>query len=131
MDTDIADQAKLWAGIVRGDGLSRTARAEMVRPRVPITSAHQFPTLAPDTDPANTAIKLAAGLGLVTLQGPQGEVWFKGGHNEWTGNMVVCVERERRCLVLLSNDVRAERLYPDLVRAVLGETGLPWRWEYH
>lgn len=131
MDTDIADQAKLWAGIMRGDGLSRPARAEMVRPQVPITSAHQFPTLAPETDPANTAIGLAAGLGLVTFQGPQGQVWFKGGHNDWTGNLAVCVERERRCLVLLSNDVRAERLYPDLVRAVLGETGTPWRWEYH
>lgn len=131
MDTDIADQAKLWAGIMRGDGLSRTARTEMVRPQVPITSAHQFPTLAHETDPANTAIGLAAGLGLVTFRGPQGQVWFKGGHNDWTGNIVVCVERERRCLVLLSNDVRAERLYPDLVRAVLGETGMPWIWEYH
>ncbi|MBK8164570.1 MAG: beta-lactamase family protein [bacterium] len=131
MDTDIADQANLWAGFMRGDGLSRTARAEMVRSQVPITSAHQFPTLAPDTDPANTAIGLAAGLGLVTFQGPQGQVWFKGGHNDWTGNLVVSVERERRCLVLLSNDVRAERLYPDLVQAVLGETGMPWRWEYH
>ncbi len=130
MDTDIADQAKLWAGIVRGDGLSRAARAEMVRAQVPITSAHQFPSLAPDSNPDNTAIGLAAGLGVVTFQGPQAKVWFKGGHNEWTGNMVVCVERERRCLVLLSNDVRAERLYPNLVRAVLGETALPWSWEY-
>jgi hypothetical protein len=102
----------------------------MVRPQVPITSAHQFPSLAPDTNPANAAIALAAGLGLVTLQGPRGEVWFKGGHDEWTGNMVVCIEQQRRCLVLLSNDVRAERLYPDLARAVLGETGLPWSWEY-
>lgn len=130
MDTDIADQARLWAGIVRGDGLSRASRAEMMRPQVPITSAHQFPTLAPDTNPANAAIGLAAGLGLVTFRDARGEVWFKGGHNDWTGNMVVCVERERRCLVLLSNDVRAERLYPDLVRAVLGETQLPWSWEY-
>ena len=130
MDTDIADQARLWAGIVRGDGLSGAIRAEMVRAQAPITSAHQFPSLAPETDPAHAAIALSAGLGLVTFQGPRGKVWFKGGHNEWTGNMVVCIERERRCLVLLSNDVRAERLYPDLVRAVLGETGLPWSWEY-
>ncbi len=117
MDTDIADQARLWAGTVRGDGLSRASRAEMMRPQVPITSLHQFPTLLPDTSPANAAIGLAAGLGLVTFQDPRGEVWFKGGHNDWTGNLVVCVERERRCLVLLSNDVRAERLYPELVRA--------------
>jgi hypothetical protein len=33
-------------------------------------------------------------------------------------------------VVLLSNDVRAEALFPDLVRFVLGETGVPWDWEY-
>jgi CubicO group peptidase (beta-lactamase class C family) len=130
MDTNIDDQARLWAGIVRGHGLSRASRAEMMRPQVPISSAHQFPTLVLDTNPANSSIGLAAGLGLVTFRGARGAVWFKGGHNEWTGNMVVCIDREQRCLVLLSNDVRAERLYPDLVRAILGETDLPWSWEY-
>ena len=116
--------------IVRGDGMSRASRAEMMRPQVPITSIHQFPTLLPDANPDNAAIGLATGLGLVTFQDPRGEVWFKGGHNEWTGNMVVCVELEGRCLALLSNDVRAERLYPDLVRAVLGDIRMPWSWEY-
>ena len=130
MDTDIDDQARLWAGIVRGDGLTRASRVEMMRPQVPIMSVHQFPTLVPDTNPANADIGLAAGLGLVTFQDARGPVWFKGGHNDWTGNMVVCIEREQHCLVLLSNDVRAERLYPELVRAVLGETMLPWNWEY-
>lgn len=130
MDTDIEDQARLWAGIVRGDGLSPGSRAEMVRPQVTITSVHQFPTLVPDTHPANAAIRLAAGLGLVTFQDARGEMWFKGGHNDWTGNMVICIERRMRCLVLLSNDVRAKRIYPDLTRAVLGQTRLPWTWEY-
>jgi CubicO group peptidase (beta-lactamase class C family) len=130
MDTSIDDQARLWAGIARGEGLSPASRREMMRGQVPITSSHQFPTLVPDTNPANGEIRLAAGLGLVTFQDPRGEMWFKGGHNEWTGNMVVCVERRKRCLVLLSNDVRAERIYPDLIRAVLGQTRLPWTWEY-
>ena len=130
MDTDIEDQARLWAGIVRGDGLSPASRAEMVRPQVTITSVHQFPTLVPDTHPANATIRLAAGLGLVTFQDARGEMWFKGGHNDWTGNMVICIERRMRCLVLLSNDVRAERIYPDLTRAILGQTRLPWTWEY-
>ena len=131
MDTDIDDQARLWAGIVRGDGLTRSSRVEMMRPQMSITSAHQFPTLVPDTNPANASIGLAAGLGSVTFQSRRGQVWFKGGHDDWTGNMVVCVEQEQRCVVLLSNDVRAERLYPELVRAVLGETWLPWNWEYN
>jgi hypothetical protein len=97
---------------------------------VAITSMHQFPTLVPDTNPANAAIGLAAGLGLVIFQDARGTMWFKGGHNPWTGNMVICIESRKRCLVLLSNDVRAERLYPDLTRAVLGPTNLPWTWEY-
>jgi hypothetical protein len=45
--------------------------------------------------------------------------------------MVICIERRKRCLVLLSNDVRGERTYPDLTRAILGPTMLPWTWEYH
>lgn len=85
MDTDIEDQARLWAGIVRGDGLSPASRTEMMRPQVAITSVHQFPTLVPDTNPANASIRLSAGLGLVTFQDTRGEVWFKGGHNEWDG----------------------------------------------
>jgi len=131
MDTDIADQARLWAGIVRGDGLTPASRTEMIRPQLPITSAHQFPTLVAEINPANAAIGLAAGLGLVTFRDARGPMWFKGGHNDWTGNMVICIEREKRCLVMLSNDVRAERLYPRLTRAVLGETVMPWGWEYH
>ncbi len=131
MDTNIEDQARLWAGIVRGDGLTPASRSEMMRSQVPISSVNQFPTLVDDTNPANETIGLAAGLGLVTFKDPRGQVWFKGGHNEWTGNMVICIERRKRCLVLLSNDVRAERIYPDLTRAILGQTMLPWTWEYH
>ncbi len=131
MDTDIEDQARMWAGIVRGDGLTPASRAEMMRPQVPITSLHQFPSLAPETNPANANIRLSAGLGLVTFQDSLGKMWYKGGHNDWTGNMAICVERLQRCVVLLSNDVRAERIYPELAQAILGETTMPWNWEYH
>ncbi len=132
MDTTIADQALMWAGIVRGDGLTPQSRAELVRPQLPIRSAHQFPPLWTDTDPRGPAINLAAGLGLVTFEDPQaGRMWFKGGHNDWTGNIVVCQEREQGCVVLLANSVRAELIYPDLVRFVLGDTAMPWWWEYN
>jgi CubicO group peptidase (beta-lactamase class C family) len=131
MDTSIADQARLWAGIVRGDGLSAASRAELVRPQVPITSAHQFPTLKTEIEPRNAEIGLAAGLGLVTFRDTSGPAWFKGGHNDWTGNMVICLESRKRCVVMLANDVRAERIYPELARTVLGDTKMPWRWEYN
>jgi CubicO group peptidase (beta-lactamase class C family) len=131
MDTTIADQARLWAGIVRGEGLSAASRAELVRPQVPITSKHQFPTLLPGVEPQNAEVGLAAGLGLVTFRDTSGPAWFKGGHNDTTGNMVICLEKGRRCVVMLANDVRAERIYPEIARLVLGETKMPWRWEYN
>ncbi|MBM2813120.1 MAG: serine hydrolase [Chloroflexi bacterium] len=130
MDTDIDDQARLWAGVVRGDGLSAASRADVVRGIKLIASPSQFPTFQPDTATEYASVNLAAGLGLVTFQDASGPAWFKGGHNDWTGNMVICLERYRRCVVMLSNDVRAERMYPDLARTILGETRMPWTWEY-
>lgn len=130
MDTTIADQARLWAGIVRGDGLSPAARAAFVQAWLPIASAHQFPTLAESR--AVWPQRLAAGLGVLSFQDRSGGTgWFKGGHNEITANMVVCLDAKRRCVVMLANDVRAERIYPELARLVLGENDMPWAWEYN
>jgi CubicO group peptidase (beta-lactamase class C family) len=130
MDTSIADFARLAAGFMRGEGLKPASRAEMLRAQLPITSRSQFPVMAAEAPAAERWKDLAAGLGVVTFKGPQGRGFFKGGHNDSTANMWACVEKERRCVVLLSNDVRAEKAFPQLVDAILGESGLPWRWEY-
>ena len=129
MDTTIADQARLWSAVIRGDGLSERSRREFSRPQLPIASAHQFPPFSTEVGPDNAKIALAAGLGVVTFYDANGPTWFKGGHNDVTGNMVICQERQRRCLVLLANDVRAELIYPEIAALVLGETRMPWRWD--
>lgn len=132
MDTTIADQARMWAGIMRGEGLSAASRAEFTRPQFPVQSAHQFPSFSPERDPRGAEINLAAGVGMITFNDPAaGLMWFKGGHNDWTGNMVICQETGRRCVVLLANSVRAELIYPEIARFILGETAMPWWWEYN
>jgi len=130
MDTTIADFAKFVAALVRGDGLSRESRAEMVKPQLSITTRSQFPTLQPELAPGLRRKDLAAGVGVVVFDGPQGRGFFKGGHNDTTGNTLVCVEKRKRCVAILSNDVRSEAGFPQLVRFVLGETGVPFDWEY-
>lgn len=130
MDTTIRDVAHLAAGYVRGDGLSARSRAELTRPQLPITTATQFPSLQPERPQAQRIPGLAAGLGVIVFDGPQGRGFFKGGHNDSTGNTWVCVERTQDCVVILANDVRAERAFPRIVRELLGETGAPWAWEY-
>jgi CubicO group peptidase (beta-lactamase class C family) len=129
MDTTITDMGRLAAAMVRGFGLEAATHRQFAAPHLAITSASQFPSLAPP--PAERPYPtLAAGLGVVVFDGPQGRGYFKGGHNDVTGNTMVCLERGQRCVVILANDVRAERAFPALVRAILGETGVPWRWEY-
>ena len=129
MDTTISDFAKFLAGFARGEGLSAKSRAEMVKPQVPIVSPTQFPTLSEATSPAMASIKLAAGLGVVTFEGPIGRAFFKGGHDDQTGNQAICVEKGRRCVVFLSNHVRAESIYQGLTESTLGDPGMPWSWE--
>jgi CubicO group peptidase (beta-lactamase class C family) len=129
MDTTITDFAKFLAGFTRGEGLSAKSRAEMVKPQTAISTPSQFPTLREATSPAMTARKLAAGLGVVTFDGPFGHAFFKGGHDDITANQAICVEKGRRCVLFLSNDVRAESLYQRLTEATLGDPGFPWSWE--
>ena len=99
MDTSIADFAKFAAGFMRGEGISRRSRTEMLRAQLPITSRSQFPVMAPEAPPAERWNGLAAGLGVITFEGPQGRGFFKGGHNDSTANIWACVEKGRRCVV--------------------------------
>jgi CubicO group peptidase (beta-lactamase class C family) len=130
MDTTIADFARFAAAYMRGEGLSQASRAELTRGQLTITSASQFPSLQPEARANKRHPGLAAGLGVVTFSGPQGPGFQKGGHNDSTGNTWLCLEAGKRCVVILSNDVRAEPLFPEIVKTLLGPTGMPWRWEY-
>jgi CubicO group peptidase (beta-lactamase class C family) len=130
MDTTIADLAKFAAAWVRREGLTPASAAEMVRPQLPITTATQFPSFQDELPPAARRPDLSAGLGVVAFTGPQGPGVFKGGHNDSTANTLVCIEAGRRCVLVLSNDVRSEPAFPTLIRFILGDTGVPYDWEY-
>jgi CubicO group peptidase (beta-lactamase class C family) len=130
MDTTISDLPKFATALVRGDGLSAHSRAEMTKPQLHITTAHQFPTFGPDLPVQQQRKDLYAGLGVVVFDGPQGHGFYKGGHDSQTANTMVCVEASQRCVVVLSNDVRSEAGFADLVGFILGDTGVPYGWEY-
>jgi len=56
--------------------------------------------------------------------------FYKGGHDGQTANTLVCLEAAQRCVLILSNDVRSELAFDRLVRFILGDTGVPYDWEY-
>ncbi|MBJ6759191.1 beta-lactamase family protein [Myxococcaceae bacterium JPH2] len=131
MDTTVEDYARFLSVLVRGEGLSAKAHAEMLTSQLAISTAHQFPTLLTETDARNQDIALSAGLGVVVFHGRAGPAYFKGGHDEWTDNFVLCLEQGQRCVLMLSNSVKGPQVFPALVEAILGPTDMPWRWEYN
>jgi hypothetical protein len=100
----------------------------MIRPQIAITTRSQFPTLLPELKSAERRPDLAGGLGVIVFSGPQGPGFEKGGHDDAWGNSWVCVERRKSCVILMSNDVRSENIYPELVQFILGETGVDYEW---
>ena len=130
LDTTIHDLAQLTAAMVSGKGLSDRARAERTKASFPIVSRRQFPPFLIEDNPDNARIGLAAGIGVVVFDGPQGHAFFKGGHNDITDTQMICVERGQRCLLLMSNSGVGQRIFPPLLKAALGDVGMPWTWEY-
>jgi CubicO group peptidase (beta-lactamase class C family) len=130
MNTTISDLSKFTAVLVSGEGLSATSSAEMTKPQLHITVAHQFPLFQPDLPVSEQRKDLYAGLGVVVFDGPQGHGFYKGGHDGQTANTMVCIKASQRCVLILSNDVRAEAGFAELVGFILGDTGVPYDWEY-
>jgi CubicO group peptidase (beta-lactamase class C family) len=130
MNTTITDFSKFMAALVRGEGLTPASRAEMTRPVFHIATASQFPMFQADAPAAKQRKDLYAGLGVIVFNGPQGHGFYKGGHDGQTANTMVCLEASQRCVLILSNDVRSEAGFAELVRFILGDTGVPYDWEY-
>jgi CubicO group peptidase (beta-lactamase class C family) len=130
MNTTISDLSKFTAALVRGQGLSPASRAEITRPGLHIATRSLFPLFLPNLPPAEQRKDLYSGLGVTLFDGPQGHGFYKGGHDGQTANTMVCIEATQRCVSILSNDVRSEAGFAELVRFILGDTGVPYDWEY-
>ena len=130
MNTTITDLSAFTAALVRGDGLSPASRAEMTKPVFHITTPSLFPLFLPDAPVSQQRKDLYSGLGVIVFDGPQGHGFYKGGHDGQTANTLVCLEKSQRCVLILANDVRAEAGFAQLVRFILGDTGVPYDWEY-
>jgi CubicO group peptidase (beta-lactamase class C family) len=129
LDTTLTDWSRFLAGVVRGDGLSRAARAAMVRTTVLIDSPTEFPTLTDARTDRWRPMKLGYGVGWGTFESRFGHAFFKEGHDDGTDNYAVCIDRRQSCILLLANDNRAVNIFVPLVNELLGPIGLPAEWE--
>ena len=123
MNTTIADLSKFTAALVSGNGLSPASRAEMTKPQLHITTAHQFPMFGADLPPESAAQRPPTpAWASSSLTARKATCFYKGGHDGQTANTLVCLNISQRCALILSNDVRSEAGFAELVLFLLGET---------
>ncbi len=129
LDTSLHDWSRFLAVVVRGEGLSRQAKAEMIRLQIEIDSERQFPSITEARTDRWKSIRLGYGLGWGVFETPYGHAFFKEGHDDGTANYALCVEEKRACILLLSNSTRAEAIFVSLVHRLLGDVPIPAEWE--
>ncbi|HEU4556551.1 MAG TPA: serine hydrolase domain-containing protein [Longimicrobium sp.] len=128
-DSDLAGIARFLRGVLRGEGLSAAAQAEMVKPQIRIRSAHQFPTLLEETTDRDDAIALSYGLGWGVMRTPHGPAFFKEGHDDGWENYMIAFDGPQTGLIVMTNSSNGESIFRELLATLIGDTFTPWEWE--
>jgi len=127
--TTLHDYALFVQAVLRGKLLHGKSTAQMFAPQIRITSAREFPTLAPETTTANDSIRLSYGLGWGLYWSPRGEAFFKEGHDDGWRNYVVCFAESQSGVLIMTNSSNGEDLYAPLLENLIRDTYTPYEWE--
>ncbi|MCX6608098.1 MAG: serine hydrolase [Acidobacteria bacterium] len=129
MDTTITDVALFLRGVMRGKGMSRATKAEMLRTQIRIRSRAQFPTLNQLEVDAYDGIRLGYALGWGVFESPFGPAFFKEGHDDGWEHHLVCFAAKESCIVLMTNSSNGDEVFMDLRGELMADRSTRWRGE--
>jgi CubicO group peptidase (beta-lactamase class C family) len=129
LQTTLHDYALFVQAVLKGKLLHEKSTAQMFSPQVRINSAHEFPTLAPDTTTANDSIRLSYGLGWGLYWSDRGKAFFKEGNDNGWRNYVVCFAAPQSGVLIMTNSSNGEDVYAPLLENLLRDTYTPYEWE--
>jgi CubicO group peptidase (beta-lactamase class C family) len=131
MTTSAKDLARFAAALLNGAILKPKTRAEMLTPVLHIHSLHEFAIAANEGEGVEAAERgLAYGVGWGLLTHTRfGPAFFKEGHGDGAQNYMICFERRRACMVVLTNSDNGELAFRALFEKIWGDTVTPWEWE--
>lgn len=130
MTANAEDIARFAIALMDGKVLKPATRAAMFSPVIPLRMQHQFPFTADEPKSAEAeASGLAYGVGWGLLTHTKfGPAFFKEGHGDGAQTFVICFERRRDCMVILTNSDNGEFTFRPLHEAIFGNTVSPWEW---
>ena len=129
MSTTLTDYVRFYTALIQHRGLSKASFKEMIRPQVRIRSKRQFGPDAWVDSTGNDRIALSYGLGVGVLTSPNGQAFFKEGHDDGWGHYSICFPDKGIALVIMTNNDNGERIFKELLATAIGDTFTPWQWE--
>jgi CubicO group peptidase (beta-lactamase class C family) len=131
MTTSAGDLAKFTTALLDGKIISNSTRAEMLRPVLRIDTLHEFAIRANEgkgKEARDVGLSYGVGWGLLTHT-RYGPAFFKEGHGDGAQNYMICFERSKSCMILLTNSDNGELAFRPLLEKILGDTVTPFEWE--
>lgn len=131
MTTSADDLSRFATGLFSGKIIKPATMAEMLRPFLKINSLHQFGARANEGEGKEAAgVGLAYGVGWGLLTHTKfGPAFFKEGHGDGAQNYMICFEKRKACMIILTNSDNGELAFRPLLEKILGDTVTPWEWE--
>jgi CubicO group peptidase (beta-lactamase class C family) len=131
MTTSAEDLAKFATALLDGRLLKPATQAEMLKPVIRIRTEHEFGIKSAEGLGAEAEkVGLAYGVGWGLLTHTRfGPAFFKEGHGDGAQNYMICFERRKACMILLTNSDNGELAFRSLLEKILGDTVTPWEWE--
>lgn len=131
MTTSAEDLARFAAALLGGQIISAKTQQQMLTPQIAIRTVHQFGSPDDSGSGAEAAsVGLAYGLGWGLLTTTRfGPAFFKEGHGDGAQNYMICFQRSRDCMIVLTNSDNGELAFRPLLEALLGDSVTPWEWE--
>ncbi len=135
MTTSVTDLSTFLTALLGEDGkpghiLQPKTLQTMLTPVITINTPGMFPTFTDQTSPEGPAVGLSYGLGWGLLTHTRyGPAFFKEGHGDGAENYLICFERTKDCMILLTNSDNGELAFRALLEGILGDTVTPWQWE--
>jgi len=103
----------------------------MLRPVLRIDTLHEFAIRANEgkgKEAGDVGLAYGVGWGLLTHT-RYGPAFFKEGHGDGAQNYMICFERSKSCMILLTNSDNGELAFRPLLEKILGDTVTPFEWE--
>jgi CubicO group peptidase (beta-lactamase class C family) len=129
MQTTLRDYARFVQAVLDGAIPDKQSRELMLSPQIQIFSKHEFPSLDAETTTKNQGIRLSYALGWGLFWTPYGEALFKEGHDDGWRHYVVCFDKPKIGILIMTNSSNGEDIYDSVLRTVLRDTFTPVEWE--